>query len=294
MRAILHSCEKYGVYQAAQAFVEKGLCKNPQIKSIINDPKHEEEVTAWFEKVLSGKIRYLSQVKGKDSMSYLSLAKRLNTVFDREIFNVTELDRLDYLISNYTFILECDSSNEIIQGSGFFVQGYGLFTCFHVTEKGGCFKVYLPEGYKYTRIGVLGKELGNELSADKDIDYALYELPALKNCTSGFVFGDSEKLKTGDKVTIIGYPNHSVGNSAYIQQCNITSKITYFRAPFFTVSGRISHGASGGVVINQNLEVVGIIKGGIVDASEDDNDEHHGFVPIHCVVEHMKSPGYSN
>ncbi len=294
LRAILHSCEKYGVYLAAQSYVKKGLCKNPQIKSIIDNSKHEKEVISWFEKVLCGKIRYLSQVKGKDSMSYLSLAKRMNTVFDRSIFDVSELDRLDYLIRNYTFILECDYSNVFFQGSGFYAQGYGLFTCYHVSEKGGIFKVYLPDGYKDTRFGFLGKELNNELSADRTVDYALYKLPALDNCTSGFVIGDSTRLKTGAKVTIIGYPNHKEGNSAYIQQCNITSQITYFGAPFFTVSGRISHGASGGVVINQKLEVVGIIKGGIVDTTGEDNDEHHGFVPIHCVIEHLNSLGYSN
>ena len=211
MRAILHSCEKYGIYQAAQAFVEKGLCKNPQIKSVINDPKHEEEVTAWFEKVLSGKIRYLSQVKGKDSMLYLSLAKRLNGVFDKEIFDISGLNRLDTLIKSSTFILECSDDKTVIQGSGFFAPGYGLFTSYHVTEKGGFFKVYLPDDYDDSCLGCLGKGL-HEVAANRDIDYALYELPALHNRQLGFAIGDSRRLDIGDKVTIIGYPNHNKGN----------------------------------------------------------------------------------
>ena len=36
--------------------------------------------------------------------------------------------------------------------------------------------------------------------------------------------GDSTKLKTGDPVTIIGYPNHNKGNTPYIQNCAITSQ----------------------------------------------------------------------
>ena len=74
----------------------------------------------------------------------------------------------------------------------------------------------------------------------------------------------------------------------YTQQCYITSQIALFGTPYYTVSGRIAHGASGGVVINQNMEVVGIIRGGVVDLSDDDdNNEQPGFIPIHRVIEHL-------
>lgn len=88
-------------------------------------------------------------------------------------------------------------------------------------------------------------------------------------------------------MTIIGYPNHQTGNTPFVQRCAITSKKTYLQAPLFTVSGRIIHGASGGVVLNSNYEVVGIIKGGIQTLGDEDTNENQGFIPIHLALEHM-------
>ena len=59
-------------------------------------------------------------------------------------------------------------------------------------------------------------------------------------------------------------------------------------AKFFTVSGRIVHGASGGVVLNSDNEAIGIIKGGIVSLKDDDQNENQGFVPLHLVLEHIQ------
>jgi hypothetical protein len=60
-------------------------------------------------------------------------------------------------------------------------------------------------------------------------------------------------------------------------------------APFYTVSGRIVHGASGGVVLNEKREVIGIIKGGVqtLREDEDSSNDNQGFVPIHLAINHM-------
>lgn len=184
---------------------------------------------------------------------------------------------------NSTFVLEAKDDENIVQGSAFYAQDIGLFTSYHVTEGEGFFKVYRCRDYDETSIATIAKVL-HEKSADKSIDYALYDV---QMHTQGFQMGDSKELKVGDKVTIVCYPNHKRGNTAYVQPCTITSQTNLFGAPFYTVSGRIVHGASGGAVINQNLEVVGIIKGGVVDISKEDESENQGFVPIHCVLEHL-------
>ena len=68
----------------------------------------------------------------------------------------------------------------------------------------------------------------------------------------------------------------------------VTSEKYYQGAPFFTVSGRVVHGASGGIVLNNSNEAVGIIKGGIVTLSEDDSNENQGFVPLHLALDHFR------
>ena len=127
----------------------------------------------------------------------------------------------------------------------------------------------------------------DEIASDKVIDYALYRATFQIKDDLTFKCGDSRRIKIGDQVTIIGYPNHQKGNSPYIQPCIVTSEKYFQGAPFFTVSGRVVHGASGGIVLNNSNEAVGIIKGGIVTLSEEDSNENQGFVPLHLALDHF-------
>jgi hypothetical protein len=287
LRAIIHSCEKYGVLAAARVYVKKGLCKNQNICKLVDAPAAQDTVIEWFKQVLVGKVHYIKQVKGARSPTYLIFAEKLNALFHEDIFDITELHRFENMIKNSTFILMYDDGENFVQGSAFYLRDIGILTSYHVTECGAFFKVFNLDTYAGKSLGIVGTKL-NEISSDRSIDYAAYTSP-FKVCEAlAFQCGDSKKLKVGDQVTIIGYPNHQAGNSANIQCCNITCEKNFQGAPFFTVSGRIVHGASGGIVVNSDYEAVGIIKGGIVSLAEDTNNENQGFVPLHLVLEHMK------
>lgn len=287
LRAIIHSCEKFGVYGAAKVYVEKGLCKNHDIYELVKKPDAEDEIVAWFKHVLMGKVRYIKQVKGEKSLTYLSFAKKVNELFEEAIFDLTDLNTFENAIKNSVLILEHEEGESFVQGSAFYLSGIGLITSYHVTENGGFFKVFSVDTYRDTSLGVIGKEL-NEIASDKAIDYALYKAPLKIKDNLTFKCGDSRRIKIGDQVTIIGYPNHQKGNSPYIQPCIVTSEKNFQGAPFFTVSGRVAHGASGGIVLNNCNEAVGIIKGGIVTLSEDDSNENQGFVPLHLALDHFR------
>ena len=286
IRAILHSCEKFGVISAAKLYINKGFCKNNKIRLMANDDNSNDEIVAWFKSVLKGKISYIRQIKGDKNLTYLSYASKMNAIFNETVFDLTELNRFDSIIKNSVLICECAKSNH--QGSAFFIRGYGLFTCYHVTENNNFFKVYRVDSYHHDHVGMIGNAL-NLLSSDYNIDYALYtsEKDFCVDPTLTFELGNSKTLSIGDQVTIIGYPEHQEGSSYYAQTCNITSKKYYMGALFYTVSGRIVHGASGGIVLNSDQEIVGIIKGGMVTLDEDELCIDQGFVPIHLAIEHL-------
>ena len=287
-RAIIHSCEKYGVYNAAKTYVEKGLCRNKKIIELLHNPDCEEKVVEWFKFVVIGKVQYIKQVKGIKSPTYLTFAEKVNRIFGYEIFDTTELHRFENIVKNSIFVVEHVDEENIIQGSAFCVADLGVLTSFHVTEKNDkVFKIYRYDEYNEHHIGILDRS-SNEIASDKEIDYALYHIPKSIDKDLCFECGDSTKLIIGDIVTVIGFPNYQKGNSPYMQKCNITSKKTYMGAEFYTVSARIVHGASGGVVLDSQNAIVGIIKAGIASLSEDTDNENQGFVPIHLVLEHMK------
>lgn len=287
LRAIIHSCEKFGVVAAARFFVKKGLCKNANICRIVDIPDSENEVIEWFKLVLVGKVHYIKQVKGANSFTYLSFADKINKIFGDDIFNVAELHRFSNIVVNSTFIIESYMDDEeYVQGSAFYLNDIGLITSYHVTKNGGFYKVYNVNNYHVKHLGLIGENLRVK-SYDEQIDYAIYEPPFDIDHALTFECGDSRQINIGDPVTIIGYPNHIKGNSPYIQSCYITSKKELFDCLFFTVSGRIVHGASGGIVLNSKNEAIGIIKGGVVSISSDSECENQGFVPLHLVLEHM-------
>ena len=288
LRAILHHCSTQGVYEAAKEFIAKGLCKNPNILAAAGDPENRESVEKWFECVLEGKINYIKQIKGDDSLTYLSFAQRLNEILGRQVFNVSNLYELERLALENTFILEWDKGGMYEQGSAFYIPNIGLITSYHVVENGIMYKGYTWPKYKSESFGAVGLDV-NMRAADKTIDYAIFNISHPLSENKGFKIGDSSNLHVGDQVTVIGYPNYQKGNTPYIQNCAITSKKTFLEAPLYTVSGRIIHGASGGVVLNAKREAIGIIKGGVQSLREDEDDrnDNQGFVPIHLAIEDM-------
>lgn len=286
LRAILDHCQKDGMFETAKNYISKGFCTNAAIVAMSEDPEKQAAVEEWFVAVLKGKIEYIRQVKGAESLTYLSFAQKLNRLAGMDIFNVSALNRLDALAEKNTFILECNEGDAYDQGSAFYVPDIGLVTSYHVVKSGGFFKAYKHEDYPSKQEDVLGLSL-KLIAADETIDYAIFATSISVEEEYALKIGDSASLRVGDQVTIIGYPNHQTGNTPFIQSCAITSKKTFLLAPLFTVSGRIIHGASGGVVLNTNCEVVGIIKGGIQTLGDDDN-ENQGFIPIHLALEHMQ------
>lgn len=289
LRSILHHCSVDGVYPTAQEYVKKGFCKNSNILTLISDPHAEGVIVDWFKAVLKGKIDYIKQIKGDTSPTFRMFAKKINTVFEELIFDISTVDKFTKKILENVYIIESSSADFRIQGSGFYLKDHGLLTNEHVTTTDCFYKIYRQNEYSDHAIAVIGKDL-NHIKSNSKIDYALYKITFTLPCTP-FLIGDSHSLVIGASVTTIGYPNHQLGNTAYIQQCSITSQKKLFGTLFYTISGRVVHGASGGIVLDATGSVIGLLRGGVCSTeatpSTDDLTENHGFTPIHLVLEDL-------
>lgn len=275
LRAILYNCERDGVYNTAKIYINKGLCKN---RNVLENQDNEEMVINWFKMVLKGKIDFIKEIRGSNNNIFLKYAQILNKVFNEDIYDLNILHKL----TNNVVVLDYEGKDCLIQGSGFFVNGIGLFTSYHVTKNGEFFSV---KTQKMEKIGVVGNGF-NEISKDETIDYAVYDIK--KSTIEGFEVGNSKDINISDKVIIIGYPEYQEKDTPTIQTCNITTMTTYLGAPLCIVSGKIIHGASGGVVLDMNHKVIGIIKAG-VSSTEEEYKGKEGFIPIHYALEHMKN-----
>lgn len=282
IRALLHNCIQNGIYIEALKYIDKGYCKNRNIISFRSDPKKQPLIEEWYKSVLIGKIHFIKQIKGEHSFTFYSLALEANKVFSKNIFDFTYFNQMNEIINKNVFVLQ--STDEMKQGSGFYVPGYGLFTSYHVTEDKDFY--YLWQNDVKAVISPISADI-NQVSADKIIDYALYNI-SIANVAS-LSMGNSSNLKIGDTVVIAGFPNYIKGDTITKEECKITGKTKLFGAPFYKVSGKIVHGASGGIVLNTNHQVVGIIKGGCSSEDEDNTSIKQGFVPIDLVISDLKA-----
>ena len=153
------------------------------------------------------------------------------------------------------FIL-IDNLQGIASGTGFFIDDEGtIVTNYHVIEDGTAGVIQLSDGTQAA--------IGNVLGYDENLDIAILETTATN--TTPVEIGNSSLVEVGDTVYAIGYPaattigfssstfttgmvsmNRSIGGYNYIQS---------------TVD--ITHGNSGGTLINTYGEVIGITTAGL-------------------------------
>ncbi|MGN0804004.1 MAG: trypsin-like peptidase domain-containing protein [Candidatus Coproplasma sp.] len=155
------------------------------------------------------------------------------------------------------FYIEVTTEDGKQAGSGFFIDKNGTaVTNYHVIKGGNSAKVTLPDGNKYDVEQVIGCDSARDLVVIKvGIGRSL---PVER--------GNSNKLKTGDKVYAIGYPESFIlGSEDSTFTDGIISKPAYNidGVNYIQTTVDITHGNSGGVLINSEGKVVGITTGKI-------------------------------
>lgn len=285
IRAVLYNCRKQGVYEAAKDYIEKGNCKNSSVIEMIKNESDEnkEKVVEWFKEVLKGKLGYVRYVRGKSDYVFLKYAKEMNELFDEEVFSIEKELELLEKIEKSVFILEFEAGEKYVQGTGFIVKDIGLLTNYHVTEND---EMYTVSTYKGDKKCSVSNKI-NLVKNNKEIDYACYTFG--KTSEDALELGSSKELTIGSTVLVIGYPDYCTGNSPEIQTVNIISERCFMGQRIYTISGRIVHGASGGVVLNLSYEVVGVIRCGPASLEETYDNANQGIIPIDDIVRDLKS-----
>lgn len=154
--------------------------------------------------------------------------------------------------ANSVLYLEaCDNRNHVIAtASGFVIEeGTTLVTNFHVIDGVHHIVAHMPDGEKSVEICTV-------LAYDAYADLAILECEESIG-VQPLVLGDSDAVKQGDKVYAVGYPlglantlSDGVISSRYLDEHNID--ILQITAP-------ISSGSSGGALLNEYGEVIGVI-----------------------------------
>jgi uncharacterized protein YjdB len=160
----------------------------------------------------------------------------------------------------------------VSSGSGFITSNDGkIVTNYHVVtnEKNPIesVKIKLVDGSIYSTSYVIGFDKKNDLAILK-----VSEARSFKPTT----MGDSSLVEVGDKIITIGSP---LGLENTVSEGIVSNRERVIDGvPYIQISAPISHGSSGGALINEKGEVIGVTSAGI-----DDGQNLNFAIPINLV-----------
>ena len=175
-----------------------------------------------------------------------------------------------------------------------FVRNYSRLTGMKIFHH-----VIIPDGSVYE---FEEKQYGAPTGQGKDVAVVKVEV---KNAPV-LILGDSEKLNLQDHVTVLGYPgaadtfNTGILDSKSVLEASITDgkisakKKSASGAPILQISAPATHGNSGGPVMTDKMEVIGLLTFG---GDRVNGQEISGFdfvVPSSTVLEFVKAAGAAN
>ena len=141
-------------------------------------------------------------------------------------------------------------------GSGFFITPNVIVTCNHVINGARSIEIVYNNEIKLSAV-VIG--------SDKINDLALLRVTGLENVVSPLLLGDSDSVREGSRVYAVGFPLPMVmGTGAKVSEGIISSNSGLLGdVKVLQISTPIQPGNSGGPLLNEQAEVVGVVSSGL-------------------------------
>lgn len=157
--------------------------------------------------------------------------------------------------STAVFMVFTSNGMNNYQGSGFFIDNEGLAVSNYHVFKG--------TGIGMERIKLLGSDVAHNvteiIAKDEEEDYILFRV----DCSNtNYLPIASSKPQIGEKVFAIGSPRG-------LENTFSSGEVSQWRAPnLMQINALIDHGSSGGALINEYGEAIGITSGSFYDGSQ--------------------------
>jgi RNA-directed DNA polymerase len=230
IRAMLHAWQKFGLAKAQTAFA------------------NDWHGSANFESALRGKIEFVGQIRGRPDAVFKKLADKFNKL---SITQIRVALNPDEIAKQAVWVIENDDAG---QGTAFYLEGYGLVTCAHCIGKNPI--IYHPAS-PTKEIPVTVK------SIDPHRDLAVLDLPSeLKGLLPLKAYSGPSLLSRPD-ITLYGYPNHELARPIRIENGKHIRTFPQSAVSYLEITPKIIEGNSGGPVLDENYDVIGIAVRGL-------------------------------
>lgn len=281
--SILHAWRTHG-YDAAQAAFNQ------------YDTRHRPSGRLKpLAKVVWGKLAFLRSVRGQDDAVFRKLAMQYNELDGSDwphIYVPEQLSPLQRAVDSL-WVIESggeDPDQLSTQGSGFVLTGVGLVTCAHcVIDRDGN---PLPELKAY-RCTNWSQTFPLEVTAaDWTRDMAICQPKPARGAepsSSELSLSDLTVVR-GLQLKMLGFPDHHVAEAHSTVDAKVSRLFVRFGVSCFGIDKQIAQGNSGGPLIDNAGNVVGMA----VRGSEEDEDPINGAIThaaIRTFVEEVAASG---
>ncbi len=221
-------------------------------------------------------IRYIAEsfkfgVGWEDSTQTITIFKDVELP-EKVSYDATQIS--EKVAPSVFYIEVYDSELQLLgSGSGFFISSDGVaVTNYHVIDDTAFATVETIDGKLF--------EVTNIIAFDKELDAAIIKVGKTELITGEVVdsfpaltLADSDNIKAGQKIFAIGSPK---GLKNTISD-GIISNVSREDGRLIQITAPIEHGSSGGALINENGEVLGITSEGY------DNGNLNFAIPINLI-----------
>ncbi|WP_064601613.1 reverse transcriptase domain-containing protein [Photobacterium sp. J15] len=276
-RSMLYAWKRFGLEQAESEYLQSYHGKTVFEK---HQRRINEKAGQFFRKIVKGRINFIKMVRGADDLIYRKIAYDYSVRIGKPKHDLikTPLDKACESI----FIIE--SELDYAQGTAFLLKDIGLITNEHVVDGIDEELSELLNVYRYFEQDK--KRLVNFEKSCKSRDLAILKPTTDFNGIKRLKVGDDSMLNIGSKVTVLGFPQYSPGETPYINTGKIIQSKMLYGEKLWLLDIPVIHGNSGGPVLNDKYEVIGIAA--IGSPKHDNSTKLHGFIPISTLLAYAK------
>jgi tetratricopeptide (TPR) repeat protein len=161
--------------------------------------------------------------------------------------------------SGAVVLIEAEVGSITSQGSGFLVDDGTIITCLHVIEGASSLVVSLRDGTRLEDVAI------RSFDVERDLTVLVVDLPTGNAARAIVEFGDTTSIEPGSQILVISNPlglEHTVTEgivSAWREPSEEGLQVRLLQ-----ISATISPGSSGGPVLNDRAEVIGVATSGVL------------------------------
>lgn len=254
---------------------------------------HDRNLT---ERHAHGRLLFIKQIRGENDTVYNKMAIRFNLIAkitraptSKPINSSDNNIRYAEFFSSRCWVLESDEN--LSQASGFMIEDNIIITCAHFLRN-------TPENPIKECIGYLpGSQLKKFIlkvfEVNEKHDIAILKFESEQDIEHPhFKIASPSGLAIGQKISVLGFPNFKNSSTQVSRYwANITNFCVISMNRMAEIDKNIYSGNSGGPVIDEHLNVIGIAARGA-----DENTHHNAFILIDQIeeLESLKGINYLN